>query len=109
MGKIVGRGKDINGRSFLLIIFILHYTLYCINVNVPCHSTAPLMHVFWTSVGLGLGYRGHIFEETSEERYIELIKKHKNAPWYPKGQLLAERYAREKAEREGELNETLIS
>ncbi|XP_073252857.1 uncharacterized protein [Porites lutea] len=60
----------------------------------------PLMHVFWTSVGLGLGYRGHIFEETSEERYKELIKKHKNAPWYPKGQLLAERYAREKAERE---------
>ena len=76
-----------------------------------CHftPTAPLMHVFWTSVGLGLGYRGHIFEETSEERFKELIKKHKNAPWYPKGQLLAERYAREKAEREGEFNETLIS
>jgi len=60
------------------------------------------MHVFWTSVGLGLGYRGHMFEETAEERYTELIKKHKNVPWYPKGQLLAERYAREKAEREGE-------
>ena len=64
--------------------------------------TEPLMHVFWTSVGLGLGYRGHIFEETAEERYAELIKKHKNVPWYPKAQLLAERYARQKAEKEGE-------
>ena len=59
------------------------------------------MHVFWTSVGLALGYRGHIFEESAEERYAELIKKHKNVPWYPKAQLLAERYAREKAEKEG--------
>jgi len=90
-------------------LLFLSAIIQCITVNVPFHPTAPLMHVFWTSVGLGLGYRGHIFEETSEERYKELIKKHKNAPWYPKGQLLAERYAREKAEREGEFNETLIS
>ena len=66
-----------------------------------CFSAEPLMHVFWTSVGLVIGYKGHRFEETAEERYTELIKTHKNAPWYPKGQLLAERYAREKAEREG--------
>ena len=53
------------------------------------------MHVTCTSVGLYLGYLGHRFENTAEDRYKELIKKHKNAPWYPKGQLLAEKYARE--------------
>ncbi|KAK3741578.1 hypothetical protein QZH41_012515 [Actinostola sp. cb2023] len=57
---------------------------------------APSLHVICTGVGLYLGYLGHRFEETSEDRYKEMIKKHKNAPWYPTGQLLAERYAREK-------------
>ena len=59
------------------------------------------MHVFFTSVGLMLGYGGHYFEETAEERYANMIKRHKNVPWYGRGQLLAERYAREKAEKEG--------
>ncbi|XP_032231170.2 uncharacterized protein LOC116614363 [Nematostella vectensis] len=57
----------------------------------------PSLHVVATAVGLYLGYLGHRFEETSEDRYKEMIKKHKNAKWFPQGQLLAERYAREKA------------
>ncbi len=52
------------------------------------------MHVFFTSIGLALGYGMHRFEENAEEIFKKLVKKHKNASWYPPGVLLAERQAR---------------
>ena len=60
-------------------------------------STGPSQHVLLTLIGLGIGYKFHLFEENSAEMYKELIKKHKNAPWYEKGVLLAEREARQRA------------
>ena len=65
------------------------------------HFSEPLLHVTCTSIGLYIGYLGHRFEQTAEDRYKDMIKTHKNAPWFPKGQLLAERYAREKGVMEG--------
>ena len=39
MGKIVDGGKDINGKSFLPIIFIRHYSMY----HCKC-AISPLQH-----------------------------------------------------------------
>lgn len=58
-------------------------------------------------VGLGLGYKAHMLEESAPELYKELIKKHKNAPWYEKGVLLAEREARIKALEAGDTQEDI--
>ncbi len=52
------------------------------------------MHLLFTSIGLGLGISWHRFEENHEELFKKIVAKHKNAPWYPKGVLLAERAAR---------------
>lgn len=59
------------------------------------------MHVVYTLIGFGLGYKFHRFEETSDDVYKHMIEKHKNAPWYPQGVLLAERAARHRALLEG--------
>lgn len=59
------------------------------------------MHVFYTSAGLWIGYKIHQYEERAEQNYEEMVKKHKNVPWWPKAQLLAERAERLKAEKEG--------
>lgn len=65
----------------------------------------PLMHVFYTSAFLWLGYKAHQYEERAEENYEEMVKKHKNVPWWPRAQLLAERAERLKAEKEAALEE----
>eukprot|EP00794_Sanderia_malayensis_P007178 gene7178-7984_t len=54
----------------------------------------PSRHLLFTAIGLGLGLYMHRVEENSEEIFKELISKHKNAPWYPEGVLLAERATR---------------
>ena len=59
------------------------------------------MHVFYTSAFLWLGYKAHQYEERVEENYEDMVKKHKNVPWWPRAQLLAERAERLKAEKEG--------
>ena len=59
------------------------------------------MHVFYTSAFLWLGYKAHQYEERAEENYEEMVKKHKNVPWWRRAQLLAERAERLKAEKEG--------
>lgn len=68
-------------------------------------STEPSRHVFLTLIGLGIGYKLHQFEENSAELYKEMIKKHKNAPWYEKGVLLAEREARQRALESGDVDD----
>ncbi|XP_020628035.1 uncharacterized protein LOC110065267 isoform X2 [Orbicella faveolata] len=65
----------------------------------------PLMHVFYTSAFLWLGYKAHQYEERAEENYEEMVKKHKNVPWWPRAQLLAERAERLKTEKEAALAE----
>ena len=52
-------------------------------------------------IGAGIGYQFYLFEESGPERYKELIKQHKNAPWFEKGVLLARREARMKAQEGG--------
>ena len=64
-------------------------------------STGPSRHVLYTLIGIGIGYKFHLFEESAPERYRELMKKHQNAPWYERGVLLAEREARKKALEDG--------
>ena len=59
------------------------------------------MHVFYTSAFLWLGYKAHLYEVRADENYEEMVKKHKNVPWWPRAQLLAERAERLKAEKEG--------
>ncbi|XP_065059259.1 uncharacterized protein LOC135686832 isoform X2 [Rhopilema esculentum] len=58
--------------------------------NAPLFKK-PSRHILFTLAGLAIGYRFHLFEENSEDLYKELIKKHKNAPWYDRGVLLAEK------------------
>ena len=59
------------------------------------------LHVFYTSAFLWLGYKAHQYEERAEENYEDMVKKHKNVPWWPRAQLLAERAERLKTEKEG--------
>jgi len=61
----------------------------------------PSRHILFTLIGAGIGYQFYLFEESGPERYKELIKQHKNAPWFEKGVLLARREARMKAQKGG--------
>ena len=40
----------------------------------------PHTHVIYTAVGFVIGYFGHHYEETSEERMQRLLETHKRAP-----------------------------
>lgn len=61
----------------------------------------PMMHTFFTSIGLYAGYLIHKWEDKGEAVYEEMVEKHKNVPWWPKAQLLAEKAAREQVLKEG--------
>lgn len=45
-----------------------------------CVHTEPQMHLVCTGVACYLGYLAHRYEETSEERVHNLLKKYKHAP-----------------------------
>ena len=68
----------------------------------------PSRHILFTLAGLAIGYRFHLFEENSEDRYKELIKKHKNAPWYDRGVLLAEKASKGDEDETGMIEGTTI-
>merc|ERR1712189_19492 len=76
------------GNLFLNLASMIKTIVWfgCGGFFTACYSNAvrrypvfrkPGMHVFFTSIGLALGYGMHRFEENAEEIFKKLVKKHK--------------------------------